>query len=47
MMIWKKALEDIVMKELDKKLNGSDFVGLFVDETVNITVDQKLIIGGR
>ncbi|KAJ8372405.1 hypothetical protein AAFF_G00289800 [Aldrovandia affinis] len=39
-----KALEDIVVKQLDDKLKGSDFIGLIIDETVNITVDKKLII---
>ncbi|KAJ8367403.1 hypothetical protein AAFF_G00318060 [Aldrovandia affinis] len=39
-----KALEDVVVKQLDEKLKGSDFIGLIIDETVNITVDKKLII---
>ncbi|KAJ8384470.1 hypothetical protein AAFF_G00204910 [Aldrovandia affinis] len=39
-----KALEDVVVKQLDDKLKGSDFIGLIIDETVNITVDKKLII---
>ncbi|CAK6981758.1 zinc finger protein 862-like [Scomber scombrus] len=39
-----KALESVVMKQLDEKLKGSDFIGVIIDETVNITVDKKLII---
>lgn len=39
-----KALGSIVMKQLDEKLKGSDFTGVVIDETVNITVDKKLII---
>ncbi|KAJ8378389.1 hypothetical protein AAFF_G00242770 [Aldrovandia affinis] len=38
------ALEDVVVKQLDEKLKGSDFIGIIIDETVNITVDKKLII---
>ncbi|KAJ8358389.1 hypothetical protein AAFF_G00010400 [Aldrovandia affinis] len=39
-----KALEDVVVKQLDEKLKGSDFIGIIIDETVNITVDKKRII---
>lgn len=39
-----KALESVVMKQLDEKLKGSDFIGVIIDETVNITVDKKLVI---
>ncbi|XP_061573635.1 zinc finger protein 862-like isoform X1 [Cololabis saira] len=39
-----KALESVVMKQLDEKLKGSDFIGVIIDETVNITVNKKLII---
>lgn len=39
-----KVLEDIVMKQLDEKLKRSDFIGIIIDETVNIAVDKKLII---
>uniref|UniRef100_A0A672HAQ6 HAT C-terminal dimerisation domain-containing protein n=1 Tax=Salarias fasciatus TaxID=181472 RepID=A0A672HAQ6_SALFA len=38
------ALESVVMKQLDDKLKGSNFTGVIIDETVNITVDKKLII---
>ncbi|KAL2095484.1 hypothetical protein ACEWY4_010203 [Coilia grayii] len=39
-----KALEDVVMEQLCEKLKNSDFIGLIIDETVNITVNKKLII---
>ncbi|KAJ8384805.1 hypothetical protein AAFF_G00197920 [Aldrovandia affinis] len=39
-----KALEDVVVKQLDEKLKGSDFIGIIIDEMINITVDKKLII---
>uniref|UniRef100_A0A672F4L2 HAT C-terminal dimerisation domain-containing protein n=1 Tax=Salarias fasciatus TaxID=181472 RepID=A0A672F4L2_SALFA len=38
------ALESVVMKQLDDKLKRSNFIGVIIDETVNITVDKKLII---
>ncbi|KAJ8380182.1 hypothetical protein SKAU_G00009600 [Synaphobranchus kaupii] len=30
-----KALEDVVMKQLDEKLKGSDLIGIIIDETVH------------
>ena len=39
-----KALEDVVLKGLDEKIRGSDYIGIIIDETVNITVDKKLIL---
>ncbi len=39
-----KALESVVMKQLDEKLKGSDFIGVIIDKILNITVDKKLII---
>uniref|UniRef100_A0A8C4YYV9 HAT C-terminal dimerisation domain-containing protein n=1 Tax=Gadus morhua TaxID=8049 RepID=A0A8C4YYV9_GADMO len=47
------ALEDVVLKGLDEKIRASDYIGIIIDETVNITVDKKLIlyvklqVGGR
>ncbi|KAK5865246.1 hypothetical protein PBY51_016423 [Eleginops maclovinus] len=39
-----KALEDVVMNQKQEKIKRSDFVGLIIDETVNITVNKKLIV---
>ncbi len=39
-----EALKSAVMKQLDEELKGSNFIGVIIDETVNITVDKKLII---
>ncbi|KAM4551083.1 uncharacterized protein C17orf113-like [Odontesthes bonariensis] len=39
-----KALEDVVMNQIQEKIKRSDFVGLIIDETVNITVNKKLIV---
>ncbi|XP_063050080.1 uncharacterized protein C17orf113-like [Engraulis encrasicolus] len=38
------AIEKTLIEELDYKLQQSEFLGLIVDETVNITVDKKLIV---
>lgn len=38
------ALEDVVLKQLDDKIRESDFIGIIIDETVDITVDKKLIV---
>ncbi|KAL3040778.1 hypothetical protein OYC64_011721 [Pagothenia borchgrevinki] len=39
-----KAIDEVLIKQLDEKLKKSDFIGIIIDETVNITVDKKLII---
>lgn len=39
-----KELGSTVVKQLDEKLKGSYFTGVVIDETVNITMDKKLII---
>ncbi|XP_042610690.1 zinc finger protein 862-like [Cyprinus carpio] len=39
-----KALEHIVVEQIREKLKNSDFIGIIIDETVNITVNKKLII---
>ena len=33
-----------MLKQLDDKIRESDFIGIIIDETVNITVDKKLIV---
>ncbi|KAL3060848.1 hypothetical protein OYC64_015233 [Pagothenia borchgrevinki] len=38
------AIDEVLIKQLDEKLKKSDFIGIIIDETVNITVDKKLII---
>ncbi|KAL2085050.1 hypothetical protein ACEWY4_020568 [Coilia grayii] len=38
------AIEKTLIEELDEKLKQSEFLGLIIDETVNITVDKKLIV---
>lgn len=35
-----KILEHVVLKQLEEKLKWSDFIGVILDETVNITVDD-------
>ena len=39
-----KALEKTLLGELDEKLQASEFLGIIIDETVNITVTKKLIM---
>ena len=39
-----RALEDAVVEQIREKLEKSDFIGIIIDETVNITVNKKLII---
>lgn len=39
-----KALEQTLLGELDEKLQASEFLGIIIDETVNITVTKKLIM---
>lgn len=39
-----RALEQTLLEELDDKLQASDFLGIIIDETVNITVTKKLIM---
>ncbi|KAL2101958.1 hypothetical protein ACEWY4_003719 [Coilia grayii] len=34
----------MLIEELDEKLKQSEFLGLIIDETVNITIDKKLIV---
>ncbi|KAI4800054.1 hypothetical protein KUCAC02_016591, partial [Chaenocephalus aceratus] len=39
-----RALEGIIMRQLDEKLKASEFIGIIIDETVSITVENKLIV---
>ncbi|XP_077983943.1 uncharacterized protein C17orf113-like [Glandiceps talaboti] len=39
-----RALADTVREEISQKISDSPFVGILVDETVNVTVHKKLII---
>ncbi|KAJ4922750.1 hypothetical protein JOQ06_004153 [Pogonophryne albipinna] len=39
-----RALEGVIMKQLDEKLKASEFIGIIIDETVSITVENKLIV---
>ena len=39
-----KCLADVTNAEIKQKLNGSDFVGIIIDETLNCTLDKKLIL---
>ncbi|KAM4590951.1 zinc finger protein 862-like [Odontesthes bonariensis] len=38
------AIERTLIEQLDEKLKQSEFLGLIIDETVNITVNKKLIV---
>ena len=42
-----KCLADVTNAEIKEKLNGSDFVGIIIDETLNCTLDKKLILYAR
>lgn len=39
-----RALEHVVLEQIREKLKNSDFIGIIIDETVNITVNKKLIV---
>lgn len=39
-----RALEHVVVEQIREKLKNSDFIGIIIDETVNITVNKKLIV---
>ncbi|KAJ4929686.1 hypothetical protein JOQ06_018708 [Pogonophryne albipinna] len=39
-----RALEGVIMRQLDEKLKASEFIGIIIDETVSITVENKLIV---
>ena len=42
-----KCLAGVTNAEIKEKLNGSDFVGIIIDETLNCTLDKKLILYAR
>ncbi|KAJ3581115.1 hypothetical protein NHX12_017030, partial [Muraenolepis orangiensis] len=39
-----RALEGVIMRELDEKLKSSELIGIIIYETVSITVENKLIV---
>lgn len=42
-----KALADVTKMEIKEKLQSSQFIGLMTDETLNCTLDKKLIVYAR
>ena len=38
---------DVTQEEIKEKLEKSDFVGIIIDETLNSTLDKKLIMYAR
>ncbi|KAM3875379.1 uncharacterized protein C17orf113-like [Diretmus argenteus] len=39
-----RSVESVLLSQLDAKIQESEFIGVIIDETVNITVDKKLIV---
>ncbi len=44
LVIYKKSIADTLTEKMLHPIHESPFVGAIIDETVNVTVDKKLIV---